>query len=519
MWAIILFSTLLTLWIVRTLTRTRTETDPPLPPGPSGLPILGNLLSLNPELHSYFTSLARTHGPIFSLRLGGKFAVVISSPAAAKEVLRDHDVTFANHDVPAAGRAATYGGHDILWSPYGPEWRLLRKVCVREMLCATALDGVHAIRRRELRRTIRFLSGRAGSAVNVGEQMFLTAMNAVTGMLWGGGGGTVAEEERESVGREFRRAVAELTAQLGVPNVSDFYPGLARFDLQGVVKKVKRCVEKLDGIFESVIDKRLKMGVDGVDDKEEEEREKDFLQVLLNMKDEYEEMEDDDGDKKVKFSMIHLKAVLMDLVAAGTDTTSNTVEFAMAEILNRPQVLQKVQEELDMVVGKDNIVEEQHIYKLPYLQAVMKETLRLYPVLPLLVPHRPSKSCAVGGYTIPKDSRVFINVWAIHRDPSIWTNPLDFDPERFLNSNNKIDFSGNDFTYLPFGSGRRICAGIAMAERMVLFSLASLLHSFDWELPEGEKLDLEEKFGIVLSKRVPLTLIPKPRLSSPSLYE
>lgn len=454
--------------------------------------------------------MARTHGPILSLRLGGKFAVVISSPELAKEVLRDHDVAFANRDVPAAARAASYGGHDIAWNAYGPEWRLLRKVCVREMLCAATLDAVYGIRRGELRRTIRYIRRRVGSAVNLGEQMFLTSMNVVTEMLWGRGASAEGEEERESRGREFRRVVAEITGQFAKPNISDFYPGLARFDLQGIEKKVKGCAERFDGIFEKVIEQRMKMGGGG------EEREKDFLEVLLKMKDEYEEVEDD-GQNKVSFSMTHLKALLMDMVVGGTDTTSNTIEFAMAEILNKPKVLRNVQEELDTVVGKESIVEEHHIYKLPYLQAVMKETLRLHPVLPLLVPHCPSEFCVVGGYTIPKGTRVFINVWAIHRDPSIWANPLEFDPERFLNG--KFDFSGNNFSYLPFGSGRRSCAGIAMAERMVLFSLASILHSFDWKLPEGEKLDLEEKFGIVLAKRVPLTLIPESRLSNPSLYE
>lgn len=206
-----------------------------------------------------------------------------------------------------------------------------------------------------------------------------------------------------------------------------------------------------------------------------------------------------------------------DMVVGGTDTTSNTVELAMAEILKNTKVLKRIQQELDTVVGRDSIVEEHHIYKLPYLLAVMKEALRLHPVLPLLVPHCPSESCIVGGYTIPKGSRVFINVWAIHRDPSIWSNPLEFDPERFLNA--KFDFNGNDFNYLPFGSGRRICAGITMAERMVLYSLASLLHLFDWKFPEGESSNVHEKFGIVLSKKTPLILIPERRLSCAALYE
>ncbi|GKV38115.1 hypothetical protein SLEP1_g46061 [Rubroshorea leprosula] len=205
------------------------------------------------------------------------------------------------------------------------------------------------------------------------------------------------------------------------------------------------------------------------------------------------------------------------MVMGGSDTSANTIEFTMAELLNHPEVLRKAQEELDTVVGRANNVEESHIHKLPYLLAIMKEPLRLHPALPLMVPHCPSQTCTVGGYTIPKGCRVFVNVWAIHRDPSIWENPLEFNPDRFLNSS--WDFSGSDFRYLPFGSGRRICAGIAMAERMVLYSLATLLHSFDWKFPEGEKPEIADKYGIVMKLKNPLVAIPILRLSDPSLYE
>jgi cytochrome P450 len=204
------------------------------------------------------------------------------------------------------------------------------------------------------------------------------------------------------------------------------------------------------------------------------------------------------------------------MVVGGSDTSSNAIEFALAEVMNKPEVMRKAQDELDRVVGKDNIVEESHIHKLPYLHAIMKESLRLHPVLPLLIPHCPSETCTIGGFSVPKGARVFINVWAVHRDPSIWENPLEFKPERFLNS--KFDYSGSDFNYLPFGSGRRICAGIAMAERMFLYFLATLLHSFDWKLPEGKQMDLTEKFGIVLKLKNPLVAIPTPRLSNPALY-
>ncbi|KAL6182011.1 hypothetical protein ACLB2K_043434 [Fragaria x ananassa] len=478
----------------------RPDSHSRLPPGPRGLPLVGNLLSLDPELHSYFAGLAQTYGPIYKLRLGTKLGIVITSPSLAREILKDHDVTFANRDVPAVGRAITYGGSDIVWTPYGPEWRMLRKVCVLKMLSNTTLDSVHERRRRQVRATVGFIYSRVGSPVDVGEQMFLNVLNVITNMLWGG----TVQGEAAMLGAEFRQVVTEMTALLGKPNVSDFYPSLARFDLQGVAKQMEGLGKRFDAIFERVIDQRLRMEKEGA-----KEESKDFLTFLLRLKDE--------GDSKTPLTMTHVKALLMDMVVGGTDTSSNTIEFAMSEVLNKPQVLQKVQQELEAVVGKSSIVEESHIHKLPYLYAVMKETLRLHPVLPLLVPHCPSETCTVGGYTIPKGSRIFVNVWAIHRDPSSWENPLEFDPTRFLDS--KWDYSGSDFRYFPFGSGRRICAGIAMAERMVMYSLATLLHSFDWKLPQGEKLDLSEKFGIVLKKKIPLVAIPTPRLSDPALYE
>ncbi|XP_048440141.1 flavonoid 3',5'-hydroxylase 1-like [Pyrus x bretschneideri] len=180
-------------------------------------------------------------------------------------------------------------------------------------------------------------------------------------------------------------------------------------------------------------------------------------------------------------------------------------------------MMEKAKQELEDVVGKHNIVEESHIDKLPYLQFMMKETLRLHPTLPLLVSHYPSETCIVGGCTILKGSQIFINVWAILKDPSIWENPLEFNRERFLDI--KWDYSGKDFNKFPFSSSRRICVGIAMVESMVMHSLDTLLHSFDWKLPEGEKLDLSEKFGIVLKKKLPLVAILTPRLSNVALYE
>ncbi|XP_039166576.1 flavonoid 3'-monooxygenase CYP75B137-like [Eucalyptus grandis] len=194
------------------------------------------------------------------------------------------------------------------------------------------------------------------------------------------------------------------------------------------------------------------------------------------------------------------------------------VEWAMTELMQNRDVMNKVVHELMEVVGEDEMVEEHHLPKLKYLNAVIKEALRLHPAGPLLLPRTPHASCVVGGYMIPKGSNVFLNVGYIQRDPKIWDRPLEFRPERFLEDPNEYDLSGNNFTYMPFGSGRRVCAGLALAERMLPYILASLLHSFEWELPQGVELDLLEKFGLVVKKMKPLVAIPKPRLSSPELY-
>ena len=202
------------------------------------------------------------------------------------------------------------------------------------------------------------------------------------------------------------------------------------------------------------------------------------------------------------------------MFAAGTDTTTSTLEWAMAEVLHNPDILKKVQGELRSIIRPRHKVEEKDLVNLPYLLAVIKETLRLHPPLPFLVPHMAMDSCKMLGYCIPKETQVLVNVWAIGRDPNTWKDPLVFKPERFLEPNMQVvDYKGHHFEFIPFGSGRRICPAVPLASRVLPLALASLLHSFNWVLPGGlnpKHMDMSERMGITLRKSVPLRAIPVP---------
>ncbi|KAI7746539.1 hypothetical protein M8C21_004681 [Ambrosia artemisiifolia] len=399
----------------------------PLPPGPYGLPVVGYLPFIGSNLHERFTKLAKTYGPIFSLRLGSKLHVVVNSMDLVKVVAHDMDQTFANRSPPLTALIMSYGGLDIVFSNNNAHWRNMRKVDMNEIA-------------------------------------FNTSLNVVTSMLWGR---SKSPEGKDSgyLGDRFREIEFKIVELLGAPNISDYFPMLKWFDLQRRQRDMQGLVEYVDRIFESIIEKRIKINSSAMDEVVEEDGRKDILQILL-------ELTRDQKDAPTQSNGIHIKAFLLDLIIAATDTTSTVVEWVMAEILNNQGVMRKVQDELTYVI--------------------------------------------VGSYNIPKGTIVFMNIWAIQRDPKNWTNPLEFKPERFLKGN--WDYKGNSLKFLPFGIGRRICAGIPLAEKMSMYIVASLLHSFDWMLPKDEDFELSDKFGIVTKKKKPLIAIPSQRLSDSNLF-
>jgi cytochrome P450 len=274
-------------------------------------------------------------------------------------------------------------------------------------------------------------------------------------------------------------------------------------DPQGVYRSTEIYTKKLYDVLDKFIEDRLRTRSN--ENSERSYSEKDLLDVLLEM-------------RSHEFTLAHIRGYITEIFGAGAQTTANTIEWAMTELIRNPEKMERVQAELEEVVGRERMVEESDAERLPYLGAVVKEVFRLHPPAPLLIPHRADNRCEIAGFVIPKHTQIIINVWAIGRDPSIWKEPLKFIPERFIDKEtSRVDYRGQNFQLIPFGAGRRICVGLPLASRMVHLLLASLLHSFEWALPQdmsADQVDMSERFGITLDKVVPLEAIPTPRLPS-----
>ncbi|QHO54560.1 hypothetical protein S83_005384 [Arachis hypogaea] len=297
--------------------------------------------------------------------------------------------------------------------------------------------------------------------------------------------------------QEFKEIVCGISEEAAKPNVVDFFPILRIFDPQGARARMTKHFRKIIYIFDGIVEERLRLrALDEMDTKEY----KDVLDYLLEVM----------LEENSQISRIHVLHLLLDLFVAGLDTTSITIEWAMAELLRNPEKMQKLKEELEHVLGKnEKQIEESHISNLPFLGAVVKETLRFHTPIPFLLPHKSQQDVELCGFTVPKNAQVWVNVWAIGRDSSIWTNPNEFMPERFLES--KIDFKGQDFELIPFGAGRRICPGLPLAYRTIHIVLGTLVHGYDWKLVNGQKakdLDMSENFGLTLHKAQSLQAIP-----------
>ncbi|XP_061346434.1 cytochrome P450 93A3-like [Gastrolobium bilobum] len=477
-----------------------------LPPSPWSLPIIGHLHLLSPIPHQDFHKLSIRYGPIIHLFLGSVPCVVASTAEAAKEFLKTHETSFSNRPAQTvAVKSLTYGFQDFTFAPYGPYWKFMKKLCMSELLGGRMLDRLLHVRQQETKRFIKlvFKKGIACEALDVGAELMTLSSNIVSRMTLSQ---RVSENDNET--EEVRKLVADTAELLGKFNISDFIWFLKGFDLQGFNKRLSEIQFRFDTMLDRVIKEH------------EEERKKtkemggthqikDILDVLLDIH--------EDDSSEIKLNKENIKAFIMDIFVAGTDTSSVTMEWAMAELINNPNVMEKARQEIDEVIGKSRIVEESDIVNLPYLQAIVKETFRLHPAGPLLF-RESSKRAIVGGYDIEAKTRLFINVWAIGRDPNQWQNPLEFRPERFIgeegNGLSKFDVRGQNYHLIPFGSGRRGCPGTSLGLQVVHVNLAAMIQCFEWKVDDGNgTVDMEEKPGMTLPRAHPIICVPVPRFN------
>ncbi|TYI11672.1 hypothetical protein ES332_A09G223600v1 [Gossypium tomentosum] len=447
-----------------------------LPPGPWPKPIISNLFDLGDKPHRSLAKLAQIHGPVMSLKLGSLITVVLSSETTAKEILSKQDLIFSSRTIVVGIRACQHYEFGMPWIPVSPLWRTLRKVRNTHIFASRKLDASQYLRRNKSQELIANVgeSSVKGEAVNIGQAAFDTTINLLSNTIFS----MDLVDPNSSIAREFKETVCDIMVEIGKPNLADYFPLLTKLDPQGIRRRMTLHFNKKS---------------------QDSTSSNDIMDTLINVV--------EDGIEEL--NKTHVTNLLLDLFVAGTDTTSSTLEWAMPELLRNPQALLKAKKELDEAIGKGNPVEESDINRLPYLQAIIKETFRMHPAVPLLLPRRADSDANLCGFKIPKGSQVLINVWAIGRDPSIWDNPNSFIPDRFLGS--EIDVKGRDFGLIPFGAGRRICPGLPLANRMLHLMLGSLINYFDWKL-EGEispnEMNMEEKYRIAVHMATPLRAIP-----------
>ncbi|XP_038685431.1 cytochrome P450 71D9-like [Tripterygium wilfordii] len=463
------------------------------PPGPWKLPLIGNMHKMIGSLpHRRLRDLARKYGSIMHLQLGEVSTVIFSCPEVAKEVIKTHDVNFATRPYNPAIDIIFYNFKDVIFAPYGEYWRQMRKMCTVEVLSGRRVHAARPIREEETLEFIKSISLKTGSKINLSEMLSCLTFSIILKAVFGG------SSEKHGA---FVPLIREIMEVIGGFSLADMFPSIKFFHMSsGTRTRLESLHHEIDQILESLI-KENRLNRSRVNSSDADN----FLDILLNLQ-EY-------GD--FSFTTNNIKAVVLDIFVAGTETSSTTLDWAMSELLKNPRVMAKAQAEVREVFGKKGHVDEARLEELEFLRAVIKETLRLHPPAPLLSPRECRERCQINGYEIPEKTRIIINAWAIGRDPNYWTEAERFYPERFLNSS--IDYKGNNFEFLPFGVGRRICPGLSLGIANTKLPLAQLLYHFDWKLPDNikqEDLDMTERFGIVVTRKSDLVLIPIPYKSS-----
>ncbi|XP_048136334.1 cytochrome P450 71B10-like [Rhodamnia argentea] len=479
----------------KTMTMTTKQRKKNLPPGPPPLPIIGNLHQLGHLPHQSLWELSRRYGPVMLIHLGCVPTVIISSPSAAREVLKTHDLNCCNRPRLLSTGRLTYDHLDIAFTEYGDYWRELRKLCLLKLLSAKRVQSFRYVREEEVGSMIESIakSAESGTLVDMKEKFMALTVSITCRVAFG-----TAFPWMEFKDGRFMDMIREAMAMLGSFSASDAFPrfGWIVDRFTGLHSRLEKSFRSMDVFYQKVIDEHRNTN-------KRNEEEEDIVDLLLKMERDQTEL------ATVPLQEDNIKAILMDIFLAGVDTGALVMDWTMAELARNPKAMRKAREEIQSCVGNKKWVDEDDLHGLKYLKLLLKEAMRLHPPNVLLVPRETMGHFKLFGYDIDPKTRIQVNVWGIGRDPNLWESPEEFVPERFEGS--PIDYKGNHFELLTFGAGRRICPGISMGMAVVELALANVLHSFDWKLPEGmteKDVSMEEGAGQTVFKKVPLTLLP-----------
>ncbi|XP_044486138.1 cytochrome P450 71AP13-like [Mangifera indica] len=463
-----------------------------LPPSPPKLPVIGNLHQLGTMPHESLRCLAEKFGPIIYLQLGQVPTVVVSSAKMAKEVMKTHDLALSSRPQIFSAKHLFYDCTDIVFSPYGSYWRHIRKICILELLSAKRVQSFSFVREEEVARLVHRVAENYPNKTDLTKILGLYSNDVLCRVAFGKDFSGAGDYDRYG----FQKMLEEYQELLGGFSIGDFFPSMEFIhSLTGMKLRLQNTFQRFDKFFDKVINEHL--------NPDREKNKPDLVDVLLDIQ--------KNGSNEMPLTMDNVKAIILDMFAAGTDTSFITLDWGITELIMNPKVMEKAQAEVRSILGERRVVLESDLPQMHYLKAVIKEIFRLHPPAPVLVPRESMEEITIEGYNIPAKTRFFVNAWAIGRDPESWDDPEKFEPERFMDST--IDFKGMDFELIPFGAGRRSCPAITFGAATVELALAQLLHSFDWELPPGvdaKDLDLTEVFGITMHRIAHLEVVAKP---------
>ncbi|CAN8328315.1 unnamed protein product [Cochlearia groenlandica] len=435
-----------------------------LPPSPPYCwPLIGHLHLLKPPIHRRFLSICQSLGnaPIFHLHLGNRHVYVVTSHAVAEECFTKNDVVLADRPEFIVGKNVGYNSTNMLSTCYGDHWRNLRRIAAVNIFSSIRLNKFLYIRKDEIQRLISRLSRDSlHGFVEVEMKSIFNdlASNNIIRMV---SGKRYYGDETEKANL-VKQLVSEVMANIGSGNPADYLS------------------------LELIDEKR--------DIRKEEEDVHTMIHHLLSLQ----------KEQPTYYTDEIIKGIILVLIVAGTNTTAITIEWAMSNLLNHPEILKKARAEIDDKIGLDRLINEPDIINLPYLQNIVSETFRLYPALPLLPAHMSSSDCKVAGYDMPRGTLLLANIWAMHRDPKLWEESERFMPERF-------EKEGETEKLMTFGMGRRACPGAGLAQRLVCFALGSMVQCFEWKRVDEKYVDMTEGKGASMPKATPLLAMCKAR--------